>query len=167
MVLTAGGLLDVGVTLTGIVSRNFDLYQCLELNEIFIGNIFYSYQTGSHPAQNSQQFNNLPAFPAAYHQRQPYNYQNFQSRNKINHPRQLSVKQLLPEAPKVQQPAERTWVDKMGVTWTTRKVNDYKWGEREPGIMMDEYAGGPFGFDDVKRDNIERLTANEVFCFVY
>lgn len=45
-------------------------------------------------------------------------------------------------------------MDKLGVTWTTRKVNDYKWGEREPGIMMDQYAGGPFGFNDIKRNKI-------------
>ena len=50
----------------------------------------------------------------------------------------------------------------MGVKWTTRKVNDYKWGEREPGITMDEYAGGPFGFDDVKRSSIWRANLNKV-----
>ena len=33
-------------------------------------------------------------------------------------------------------------------------VNDYKWGEREPGVTMDEYSGGPFGWGDVKRNTI-------------
>ena len=104
-----------------------------------------------------------PAQPAAYVQsaRQPYNYQAAQSRDILtqtstNYPQQFLAKPLQRKAPKVQQPRERTWVDKMGVKWTTRKVNDYKWGEREPGITMDEYAGGPFGFDDVKRSHIQQ-----------
>ena len=33
-------------------------------------------------------------------------------------------------------------------------MNDYKWGEREPGVTMDEYSGGPFGWGDVKRNTI-------------
>ena len=48
----------------------------------------------------------------------------------------------------------RSWVDKYGIRWTNQKVNDYKWGEREPGVNMDEYNGGPFGWNDVKRNKI-------------
>lgn len=85
----------------------------------------------------------------------------------VNTPQQLP-QALQKKAPELQQPQERTWVDKMGVKWTTRKVNDYKWGEREPGIMMDEYAGGPFGFDDVKRNQIMRASQHHqvnLFCY--
>ncbi|XP_028394107.1 uncharacterized protein LOC114518330 [Dendronephthya gigantea] len=115
------------------------------------------------PSYGNQQYQQQAYQPAAYVQspRQPYNYQAAQSRDTLSHasstyPQQSLAKPLQRKAPQVQQPQERTWVDKMGVTWTTRKVNDYKWGEREPGIMMDEYAGGPFGFDDVKRSHIQR-----------
>ena len=58
-------------------------------------------------------------------------------------------------------------MDKLGVTWTTRKVNDYKWGEREPGIMMDQYAGGPFGFNDIKRNKIAQGKLQQVCICAY
>lgn len=108
-----------------------------------------------------------PAQPAPYVQpeQQPYYYQAAQSRDRLSqasYPVQPLAKGLQRKAPQVQQPRERTWVDKMGVKWTTRKVNDYKWGEREPGITMDEYAGGPFGFDDVKRSLIQQTPKSEV-----
>ena len=103
--------------------------------------------------------------PSVQPVRQPYNYQAATSRDTLgqsSYTRQPLAQPLQRKAPEVQQPQERTWVDKMGVKWTTRKVNDYKWGEREPGITMDEYAGGPFGFDDVKRSKIQRAQLNQV-----
>ena len=113
---------------------------------------------------NAQQ----PAQQAAYYQapQQPYQapqaapqaYQAAQSRTTLTQsaPNNGQSPPLRKQPSQVEQPRERTWVDKMGVTWTTRKVNDYKWGEREPGVTMDEYAGGPFGFDDVKRAHVAR-----------
>ena len=132
---------------------------------------FYSYnpfKRSPYPAQNyGNQQPYQPAQPATYYQPapQPYNYQAAENRNTLSqasYPRKPFAQPLQKKAPAVQQPRERTWVDKMGVKWTTRKVNDYKWGEREPGITMDEYAGGPFGFDDVKRSKIQRAELNQV-----
>ncbi|CAB4003095.1 Hypothetical predicted protein [Paramuricea clavata] len=137
-------------------------------------NSYNAFKRSPYPTQNYQQQRPYqPAQPAAYYQpaqhasyvqpaRQPYNYQAAASRNTLaSYSRQPLAQPLQRKAPKVQQPQERTWVDKMGVKWTTRKVNDYKWGEREPGITMDEYAGGPFGFDDVKRSAIQRAQLNQ------
>ena len=157
------------------VCQRFEFKKCWSSTSLLTS--FILVFRSPYPAQNyANQQPYQPAQPAAYYQpRQPthyvqpaprpYNYRAAESRNTLRqgpYSRQPFAQALQRKAPQVQKPQERTWVDKMGVKWTTRKVNDYKWGEREPGITMDEYAGGPFGFDDVKRSHIQRAQFNQV-----